>query len=34
LAPLLGQIFFGEQVSLRQWGYFGLIMIGVVVYGW
>lgn len=34
LAPLLGQIFFGEQVTLRQWGFFGLIMLGVMVYAW
>lgn len=34
LAPLLGQMFFGEQVTLRQWGFFGLIMLGVMVYAW
>ena len=34
LAPLLGQIFFAEQVTIRQWGYFGLIMLGVGVYAW
>lgn len=34
LAPLLGQVFFGEHVTIRQWGYFGLIMAGVIVYAW
>lgn len=34
LAPLLGQFFFDEQVTMRQWGYFGVIMLGVVVYAW
>ncbi len=34
LAPLLGQIFFAEQVTARQWFFFGLIMAGVVVYAW
>jgi len=34
LAPLLGQVFFGELVTLRQWGFFGLIMLGVGVYAW
>ena len=34
LAPLLGQIFFGEEATLRQWGFFGLIMLGVMVYAW
>lgn len=34
LAPLLGQFFFNEAVTMRQWFYFGLIMVGVIVYAW
>jgi multidrug transporter EmrE-like cation transporter len=34
IAPLLGQFFFNESVTLRQWSYFGLIMLGVIVYAW
>ena len=34
LAPLFGQIFFREQITVRQWFYFGLIMLGIVVYAW
>ena len=34
LAPMLGWWFFAEQVKSSQWKYFGLIMLGVIVYAW
>jgi multidrug transporter EmrE-like cation transporter len=34
LAPMLGWWFFAEQVKASQWKYFGLIMLGVIVYAW
>jgi multidrug transporter EmrE-like cation transporter len=30
----LGWWFFAEQVKASQWKYFGLIMLGVIVYAW
>lgn len=34
LAPMLGWWFFDEKVKPSQWKYFGLIVLGIIVYAW